>query len=80
MSRKNSEGKVTIWWNQQMKTNKTIPNNKPAIIVPENEKETCMLTDIAISGDGNVIKKEAEKILKTLRVEIQRMWNVKTTG
>jgi len=40
-----------------MKTDKTIPNNKPAIIIPENERGTCMLTDTAIWGDGNVIKK-----------------------
>jgi hypothetical protein len=69
MSRKNSEGKVTIWWNQQVKTDRTIPNNKPAIIIRENEKGTFMLTDIAISGDGNVVKKVAEKILKTVTVE-----------
>ena len=39
-----------------------------------------MLTDVAISGDRNVTKKEAEKILKyeDLTIEIQRMWNVKT--
>jgi hypothetical protein len=39
-----------------------------------------MLVDVAISGDRNVMKKEAEKILKykDLRTEIQRMWNVKT--
>jgi len=39
-----------------------------------------MLIDVAISGDRNVIKKEAEKILKyeDLRTEIQPMWNVKT--
>jgi hypothetical protein len=39
-----------------------------------------MLIDIAIPGDRNVIKKEAEKILKykDLIIEIQRMWNVKT--
>ena len=41
-----------------------------------------MLIDVAISGDRNVIKKEAEKILKyrDLTIEIQRMWNVKTKG
>ena len=41
---------------------------------------TCMLIDVAISGERNVIKKEAEKILKykDLTIEIQRMWNVKT--
>jgi len=45
-----------------------------------NEKGTCMLMDVAISGDRNVIKKEAEEILKykDLTIEIQRMWNVKT--
>ena len=29
-----------------------------------NTKETCMLIDVAIPGDRNVIKKEVEKILK----------------
>ena len=39
-----------------------------------------MLIDVAISGNRNVIKKEAEKILKykDLTIEIQCMWNVKT--
>ena len=39
-----------------------------------------MLIDVAISGNRNVIKKEAEKILKhkDLTIEIQRMWKVKT--
>ena len=39
-----------------------------------------MLIDVAISGDRNVIKKEADKILNynDLTIEIQRMWNVKT--
>ena len=41
-----------------------------------------MLIDVAISGDRNVIKKEAEKILKykVLTIEIHRMWKVKTKG
>jgi hypothetical protein len=40
-----------------------------------------MLIDVAISGDRNVINKEAERILKykDLVIEIQRMWNVKAT-
>ena len=39
-----------------------------------------MLIDVAISGDRNVIKKEAEKIViyKELTIEIDCMWNVKT--
>jgi len=57
-------GKVTILWNQQIQTHRTISNNKPDIIIRDNEKGTCILIDVAISGDRNVIKKEAEKILK----------------
>jgi hypothetical protein len=61
-------------------TDRTIPNNKPDIIIRHNEKGTCTLIDIAISEDRNAIKKESEKILKykDLTIEIQRMWNVKT--
>ena len=35
---------------------------------------------VAIFGDRNVMKKEAENILKhkDITIEIQRMWNVKT--
>jgi len=73
-------GKVTISWNQQIQTDRTISNNKPDIIIRDNEKGTCVLIDAAISGDRNVIKKEAEKILKCKdpTTQIQRMWNVKT--
>ena len=57
-------GKVTILWNQQVQTDRTISNNKPDIIIRDSEKGTCMLIDVAISRDRNVIKKEAEMILK----------------
>jgi len=38
-----------------------------------------MLIEVAISGDRNVIKKEADKILKykDLSIEIKRMRNIK---
>ena len=59
-------GKVTILWNQQIQTDRTTPNNKPDIKIRDNEKGTCMLIDVAISGDRNVTNKEAQKI-KTLQ-------------
>jgi hypothetical protein len=38
-----------------------------------------MLIDAAIPGERNVIKNEAEKILKYKHIiEIQHMWNVKS--
>jgi len=44
-------------WNQQVQTDRTIPNNKPDFIIRDNEKGTCMLIYDAISGNRNVIKK-----------------------
>ena len=60
----NQGGKVTILWNKQVQTDRTVPNNKPDIIIQDNEKRTCMLIDAANPGDRNMIKKVAEKILK----------------
>ena len=55
------EGKVTILRNQQVRT---IPHNKPVIIIRDNKKGTCVLIDVAAPGNRNVIKKDTEKILK----------------
>jgi len=63
-----------------VQTDRTILNNKPDNITRDNKEGTCMSIDAAIPGDRNVVKKEAENILKYkgLIIEIKRMWNVKT--
>jgi len=73
------EGKATILWNQQVRTYRTIPNNKPDIKTRDTKEGTCTLIDVTISGDRNVIKGKAAKIWKyrELIIEIQRKWNVK---
>ena len=47
-----------------MNTDGCIPINKADIIIRDNEKETCLLMDAAISGDRNVINRDAKKIPK----------------
>jgi hypothetical protein len=50
------------------------------IIIINKDDKTCLLIDVAIPSDKNVIiQKEAEKKLKykNLSIEIQRMWNTK---
>ena len=48
-----------------MQTDRTsLIRSKPDSIIRDNEKRTYQLKEVAVSGDGNVIKKEAEKILK----------------
>jgi len=61
-------------------TNRPIPYNKPDIAIHGNGKVKCVLIDVAISGDRNVIKKKAEEFLKCKNraIEIKCMWYVKT--
>ena len=61
-------GTVTTFWTRQVQTGRTIPNNKTDIVIRDNDKGTCLVIDVAISGDDrNVIKKEAGEILLTLQ-------------
>ena len=51
------------------------------IIIKNKKEKTRTLIDVAITADRNVVQKEAEKKLKytSLCIEIQRMWNLKST-
>ena len=55
-----------------------VPNNKGNVTIRDNEKETCTLIDVANTGDRNVIKKEAIKVLKykDLAIKTQLVWDV----
>ena len=33
-------------WNQQIQTDRTIPNNKPDVIIRDNERGTCLLIEL----------------------------------
>jgi len=43
---------------------RTVRKNEPDILICDNEKRTGVIIDAAVSGGRNVIKREAEKILK----------------
>jgi hypothetical protein len=62
-----------------MQTDREVLANRPDIIIKNKTDKTCLLTDIAIPSDKNVIQKKAEKKLtyKNISIEIQRMWNMK---
>jgi hypothetical protein len=65
---------ITALWNQGIQTDREVLANRPDIII-KNKDETCLLIDVAIPSDKNVIQKEAENKLKykNLSIEIQRM-------
>jgi hypothetical protein len=60
--------------NNNNKLTEPSPITSQTFVIRDNEKGTCMLIDVAIPGDRNVIQKEAEKMLKykDLTIEIQR--------
>jgi hypothetical protein len=70
---------ITVLWNQGVQTDGEVLANRPDIIIKNMKDKTCLLTDVAIPSDRNVIQKESEKKLKykNLSIEIQRMWNMK---
>ena len=72
--------KVTILWDMQVHTDKTIKANTPGIIIKDKQEKTCMLIDMAIPADRNTSVKVAEKLskYKDLEVEITKMWGLKT--
>jgi hypothetical protein len=53
--------------------------NRPDIIIKNKKDKTCLLIDVAIPSDKDIIQKKAEKKLKhkNLSIEIQKMWNMK---
>ena len=46
-----------------MKTERTVPISKADIIIRNNEKETYLLIDIAISEDINMVKEGTKMVL-----------------
>ena len=53
------EGKVNPLWNQQVKADRAIPNNKPDITIHDYKKWSCLLIATALSGDKKCCEKES---------------------
>jgi len=54
---------VTLLWNQAGHTDRKVTANRPDIIIKNKNKKTCILIDVAIPADRNVVQKEEEKKL-----------------
>jgi len=65
--------KMLVLWNQAVHTNREVTKCGPDIIIKNKKKKTCILIDVAVPADRNVMKKETEKELKykSLCTEIQ---------
>ena len=56
-------------------TDRKILANRPDLIILNKNEQNCLIVDVAIPDDVNVLKKETEKRLKykDLQIEISRM-------
>ena len=77
-----TEGKnVTILWDFPVHTDRMILVNRPDIVVNDRRNSTCLLIDMSVTADKNVSAKVFEKFskYKDLEIEIEKMWQLKTT-
>ena len=75
-----TENHVTLLYDQQIRTDRTVSANKPDIVMRDISKKVCYIIDVSVPCDENVVTKYAEKQLKykNLAIEIGRMWNMRT--
>jgi hypothetical protein len=55
---------ITVLWNQGVQIDREVLANRPDIIIKNKKDKICLLVDVAIPSDRNVIQKESEKKLK----------------
>jgi len=48
---------VTVLWNQAVHTDREFMANRPGIIIKKKKEKTCILIDVTIPVDGNVMQK-----------------------
>ena len=73
--------KCKILWDFAALTDKEKQHGRSDIVVVDKEKRECKIIDIAVPGDQNIKVKEVETITKyqNLRLQVQKLWNVKAT-
>ncbi|XP_055359974.1 uncharacterized protein LOC129603341 [Betta splendens] len=73
--------RAKILWDFQIQTDRMVIVNQPDIVVVDKEQRKAVVVDVAIPSNGNIRKKEHEKLEKYqgLREELEKAWKVKAT-
>ena len=73
------DGKVTIYWDKPIKTDRKGSYNRPDMVVIDREENTWYIVDFEILMDHHVKQEEEEKIDKymDLAAEVRRKFKVK---
>jgi Uma2 family endonuclease len=62
---------IAVLWNQGVQTDREVLANRPDIIIKNMKDKICLLIEVAIPSDRNVIQKESENKLKYKNVGIE---------
>ena len=70
---------MKVLWDFEVRTDRVIPARIPDLIVVDKHEKKATIIDVAVPMDRNINNKEQEKVQKyqDLKLEIQRLWNVK---
>ena len=73
-----STGDMIIMWDVAIITDKKVNCNSTDITIHDTKNRTCMYIDVSVPVCRNVVRKEAEKIVKyrDLEIETQKCWNL----
>ena len=72
--------RVKILWDFQIQTDKLVMANQPDMVVVDKHQRTEVMVQVAIPGDGNIKKKEHEKLKKYQRLKEDLEKNVEREG
>ena len=67
---------MKLLWDFTIRTDRHLSHNRPDIVYISNRHKTAFLIDITIPGDAHKINEEQDKYTD-LKIEVQRMWNVR---
>ena len=72
---------INILWDLPIHTDRTISANRPDIVQKNKKDKTCLLIDMTVPLNANTSVKTTEKLdkYKDLEIEVERMWEFKTT-
>ena len=69
---------ITIMWDFTIITDTKVPHNKPDIIIHDRINHKCLIVEVSIPQDINILQKYAEKIrnYRPLEIELTKCWNL----
>ncbi|CAG9781775.1 unnamed protein product [Diatraea saccharalis] len=73
--------RARLYWDRSVITDRTVPANKPDIVLMDRAESRVFLVDVTVPFDENLVKAESDKKLKYLNLahEVTDMWRVSST-